>query len=89
MTLRTDTLDFEQEARQRAVGLEAIGKLPPGFVEQHYPLSPLEQHELRRLKAAMELADDVDTFVALAKGRPLPRTRSWFHHRLAEIQRRR
>ncbi len=89
MPLRTDLLDFEREARQRAVGLEATGKLPAGFVDEHYALSPLEERELRRLKAALELADDADTFVALAKGRPLPRTDSWFRRRLADLQRQR
>ncbi len=86
MPLRTDLLDFEHEARQRAIGLEAAGKLSPGFVDEHYPLSPLEQAELRRLKAALELADDADTFVALAKGRPV--SARWYKQRLRHLLRR-
>lgn len=81
--------DHETDARKRSWGLEATGKLPAGFSEQHYPLTAAELLELRRLKAAMELAEDADTYVALARGRPIPRTNSWFRKRIAGLQHRR
>ena len=68
-------LELDIEARQRATGLEALGKLTPGFIERHYPMTLREQRELRRLKAAGHAATDVDTFVALCKGRPVPASR--------------
>lgn len=68
-------LEWDGDARAAAVVLEMRGKLPPGFTEQHYPLTPRELRELRRLKAAEYAATDVDTFVALCKGRPVPASR--------------
>ncbi len=67
--------ELEREARARSWGLEALGKLPSGFTSRHYPLTVREQHELRRLKAAAHAATDVDTFIALCKGRPVPASR--------------
>ncbi len=68
--------ELEHEARQLAYGLEwGLGKLPKGFTEKHYPMTVREQRELRRLKAAAHAATDVDTFVALCKGRPVPASR--------------
>ncbi len=61
-------LELDIEARQRARALELNNKLPQGFVEEHYPLSALEQMELRRLVHALSAAQDADTFVALARG---------------------
>jgi hypothetical protein len=66
---------LEREARARAEGLEALGKLPHEFTARHYPLTVNEQREQRRLKAALHASTDVDTFVALCKGRPVPASR--------------
>lgn len=67
-----DLLDqLEDEARQRAESLEAASRLDPGFTEAHYPLTVSERRELKRLQHAMAAAPDADTFVALAKGRPV------------------
>ncbi len=79
--------DLEREARARSEGLEAQGKLPNGFTAEHYPLTASEQRELRRYKAALELADSADTFIALVHGRPLPKR--WYQHRLRQLVRRR
>lgn len=70
-----DLLQLDQQARQRAVSLEAAGRLPAGFTERHYPLTRLETAELRRLKAAGYAATDVDTFIALCKGDIVPAER--------------
>ena len=79
--------DLERDARARSEGLEAQGKLPAGFTAEHYPLTTSEQRELRRYKAALELADSADTFIALVHGRPLPKR--WYQHRLRQLVRRR
>jgi len=65
-------LQLESEARSRAVGLEATGKLPRGFTQRHYPLSPAESYELERLKTAAAMAVDADAYVALARGEAVP-----------------
>jgi hypothetical protein len=83
--------ELETAARARAWSLEAQGKLPNGFVKRHYPLTVHEQRELRRLKAAAAAATDVDTFVALCKGRPVPASRLDgrlidYKHRIDEIR---
>ncbi len=83
MTIRDLLLDTDQEARTRAHGLEATGKLPPGYCEQHYGLLAHEQRELRRLKTALTLADGADTFVALANEDRVPR--GWLERRLKEL----
>jgi len=71
-----DLLDeLEHEARERSIGLEALGKLPSGYTAQHYPLTRREQRELRRLSAALNAATDADTFVALCRGLPVPAAR--------------
>ena len=62
----------EREARKRSETLEALGKLQSGFTATRYPLTPGEQHELRRLKAAAAAATTVDVFVALACGEAVP-----------------
>lgn len=75
--------ELEHEARQRAVGLEALGRLPGpkkcpplGFVHRYYPLTSREQAELRRLKGAAALATDAATYVALARGDAIPISRA-------------
>ena len=68
-----DWLDeLELEARASAQSLENLGKLPNGFTERCYPMTLRERAECRRLRAAMEAAVDVDTFVALARGDIVP-----------------
>lgn len=77
--------EFEIEARARANGLHALGKLGRrGGTTHGTPLMDIlgydqltisEQRELRRLKAAGHAAVDVDTFVALCKGHPVPASR--------------
>lgn len=72
----TDLLnEHDTQARQRAVSLEATGKLPAGYVKQHYPLTTHEQRELQRLKNAGAAATDADTYVALARGRTVHESR--------------
>ncbi len=68
---------LEHEARERAWSLESRMNppLPQGFTHEHYPLTVSEARELRRLKAAARAATDVDTFVALCKGYPVPESR--------------
>lgn len=83
--------ELEHEARERSHGLEAIGKLPAGFTVKHYPMTVREQRELRRLKAAGYAAIDVDTFVALCKGLPVPAARLnndivKFKHRIDDVR---
>jgi hypothetical protein len=75
LSTRQTILDADQQARAEAIRLEVIGKLPPGFVDEHYGLSVVELSELRRLKAAGAAATDVDTYIALAKGEPVPANR--------------
>lgn len=70
--VRETLLDADRDARARAVALESRGKLPAGFVDRHYGLTPREQVELRRLKACGAAATDVDVFVALCKGEAVP-----------------
>ena len=77
--------ELEIEARQRALSLHALGKLgqrggtthgtPLMDVLGYDQLTLSEQRELRRLKAAGHAAVDVDTFVALCKGHPVPASR--------------
>jgi len=91
MTIDALLLELDRESRARAEGLEATGKLPPGFVERHYPLCVREQRELRRLKAACAAATDVDTFVALCKGLPVPAARLTqrlvdYKHRIDDVR---
>lgn len=68
-------LEWDAESRAAAFALEMAGKLPPRFTEHHYPLSRREQRELRRLKAAAAAATDIDTYVALTRGEPVPASR--------------
>ncbi len=75
--------DLEQQARARSEGLEAQGRLPAGFTAEHYPLTNSEQRELRRLKTALTLAEDADTFVALARENTMPG--GWLERRLKEL----
>jgi len=84
MTIRGVLLDADQNARNEATRLETTGQLPPGFVAQHYGLTPIEAHELRRLKAAGAIADDADSYVALARGHEM--TPSWYKRRLRELR---
>ena len=79
--------ELEHEARQRSESLEAAGKLPAGFTEHHYPLTAREHAELQRLKAAMEIADGPDTFLAIYHGGKIPR--AWYRRRLRELLQRR
>ncbi len=81
--MRDDQLDYEQDARKCSDALEDANRLPQGFTAKHYPLSPLEQRELRRLKTALQLADGADTFVALANEDRVPR--GWLERRLKEL----
>ncbi len=75
--------DLERDARQRSEDLERDGRLPQGFTAKHYPMTPAEQRELRRLKTALTLADGADTFVALANQDRVPR--GWLERRLKEL----
>ena len=81
--MRDDQLDYEQEARKRSDALEDANRLPQGFTAKHYPMTPAEQRELRRLKTALTLADGADTFVALANEDKVPR--GWLERRLKEL----
>jgi hypothetical protein len=67
--------EVEREGRARCEGLEALGKLPSGWTTKHYPMTSRERRELRRLRAAGDLAGDVDVWVALCRGRAVPRYR--------------
>ncbi len=78
--------DLEHEARTRSNTLEAQGKLPAGFTAEHYPLTTAEQHELRRLKTAMTLAEGPDDFLAIYHQGKVPAR--WYKRRLAELVRR-
>jgi hypothetical protein len=64
--------ELEHAARTLSYRLEALGKLPAGFTIRHYPLTTGEQQELRRLKTAGHAATDAATYVALARGEPVP-----------------
>ncbi len=81
--MRDDHLDYERDARNRAKALEGENRLPKGFTAKHYPMTPMEQRELRRLKTALTLADGADTFVALANEDKVPR--GWLERRLTEL----
>lgn len=74
-TIHRDLIDFDQRAREAALALEMAGKLPPRFVERHYPLTRAETLELNRLKAAAAAATDVPTYLALARGEAVPVSR--------------
>ncbi len=78
--------DLERDARKASEGLEATGKLPAGFTAEHYPLTSRERLELRRMSAAMELADGPDTFLAIYHNGKIPR--QWYQQRLRELLRR-
>ncbi len=81
--MRTLLLDVDQQARTRARGLEGNGRLPKGFYDKHYGLLPHEERERRRLKTALLLAEDVGTFVALARENTMPA--GWLERRLKEL----
>ncbi len=81
--MRTLLLDVDQQARTRARGLEGNGRLPKGFYDKHYGLLSHEERERRRLKTALLLAEDADTFVALARENTLPG--GWLERRLKEL----
>ncbi len=81
--MRTLLLDVDQEHRTRARGLEGNGRLPKGFYDKHYGLLPYEERERKRLKTALLLAEDADTFVALAREGRAPRR--WLTRRLTEL----
>ncbi len=83
MPMRILLLDVDQQARTRARGLEDNGKLPAGFCDKHYGLLPHEERERRRLKTALLLAEDADTFVALARENTMPG--GWLERRLTEL----
>ncbi len=78
--------DLEHEARKRSEGLEAQGRLSAGFTQKHHPLTASEQRELRRMKAALELADGPDTFLSIYRGGKIPA--AWYKRRLQELLRR-
>ena len=92
---------LEIEARVRANELHALGKLgrrggtthgvPLMDILGYDRLTPSEQRELRRLKAAGHAATDVDTFVALCKGHPVPASRLQrrivnYKHRIDDVR---
>ncbi len=81
--MRTPLLDLDQQARTHARGLEGNGRLPKGFYDKHYGLLPHEERERRRLKTALLLAQDPDTFVALVHEGKAPRR--WLTRRLTEL----
>lgn len=62
----------EHTARHTSHALEAQGRLPAGFTDHNYPLTKAEQHELRRLKAALAASPNPDVFCALTRGEPVP-----------------
>lgn len=66
---------LERDARWEAYSLESRGKLPAGFSEQHYGLSPDDRFELARLRAALELATDFETWRDLRYGVPVEPSR--------------
>ncbi len=84
--MRTLLLDVDQQARTLARGLEGNGRLPKGFYDKHYGLLPHEERERRRLKTALLLAEDVDTFTGIVHGGKVPR--AWYKRRLQELLRR-
>ncbi len=75
--------DLEHEARQRSEDLERDGCVPAGFTAKHYPIPPAAQADLKRHKIALLLAQDPDTFVALAHEGKAPRR--WVTRRLTEL----
>ncbi len=81
--MRTLLLDVDQQARTIARGLEGNGRLPKGFYDKHYGLLPHEERERRRLKTALLLAEDSDTFVALARENTM--RAGWLQRRLTEL----
>jgi hypothetical protein len=87
VTARDTILDHDQQARAAAVKLETAGRLPQGYVDQHYGLSRVEQREIRRLRACLEAAPDADIFLALERGDEVPLER--LNQRVADAQRRR
>ncbi len=78
--------DLEHDARKRSESLEVQGRIPQEFTAKHYPLTAREHAELRRMKAAMELADGPDTFLAIYHGGKVPA--AWYKRRLQELLRR-
>lgn len=74
----TDFLEWlERGARAKSLALENsfVPRLPQGFTEFYFPATKRERREARRVEAAMELAPDHDTLVALMEGRAVPRAR--------------
>jgi hypothetical protein len=67
--------ELEVEARTRSRSLEAQGRVPHGFTAQHYPLTPAEERDLHRQRAAWALATDPATLRALLAGEAVPRHR--------------
>lgn len=63
--------DYETAARREAWRLESAGKLPDGFTDAYYPLTRAERIDLRRLRAAFELALDPDACRDLLDGLPV------------------
>lgn len=66
---------YEAEARAYTQQLEDAGKVPFGYTADHHPLTAGEQAELKRLKHALTIATDADTFVALVKGQAVHESR--------------
>lgn len=66
---------LETQARNRATVLHARGKLPHPEDCGYGALTRSELRELRRYKNCDALATDVDTYVALCKGRPVHTSR--------------
>ncbi len=81
--MRTLLDDLEREARERSEDLERDGRVPPGFTAKHYPIPVKDHADLRRHKVALLLAQDPDTFVALAHEGKAPRR--WVTRRLTEL----
>lgn len=67
----------ERDARAKSLALENSidPRLPQGFTDYYYPPTSRETREARRVEAAMRLAPDYETLVALMEGKAVPRAR--------------
>lgn len=68
---------LERDARAKSYAFENSfePRLPQGFTDHYYPPTRRELREARRVEAAMRLAPDYETLVALFEGKAVPRQR--------------